>query len=76
LPTLPRDRLDLLERPLCVHPATVRPDGTPRSDLMGTRPITALAERSGRERNGALPADAPDRIALVVRRLHTGGQGR
>ncbi|MFI9548284.1 hypothetical protein ACIHAR_30975 [Streptomyces sp. NPDC052016] len=74
MPTLPRDRLDLLERPLRVHPAAVRPDGTPRSDLMGARPITALTERYGRERNGALPGDAPDRIAIVVRPLHTGGQ--
>ncbi len=32
--TLPESHADLLERPLFVHLATVRPDGTPQSNIM------------------------------------------
>ncbi|MGX2995763.1 PPOX class F420-dependent oxidoreductase [Streptomyces sp. JNUCC 64] len=120
---LPRSHLDLLERPLFVHLATVRPDGTPQSNPMWTRwdgellwftstttrrkhrnisseprvavsvndperpyrylevrgmveriepdpecaLFTALAERYGRALDGALPGDAPDRVAIAVR---------
>ncbi|GHH24814.1 PPOX class F420-dependent oxidoreductase [Streptomyces rubradiris] len=127
---LPGDRLDLLERPLFVHLATLRPDGTPQSNPMWARwdgellwftsttgrrkyrniaadprvavsvndpdqpyrylevrgvvervdpdpecrLFTALAERYGRELNGALPGDAPDRIAIGVRPLHASWQ--
>ncbi|MEV8526660.1 MULTISPECIES: PPOX class F420-dependent oxidoreductase [unclassified Streptomyces] len=127
---IPESHQDLLERPLFVHLATVRPDGMPQSNPMWARwdgellwfsstttrrkfrNISAeprvsvsvndpeqpyrylelrgvvervepdpdcrlfvrLADRYGRELGGQLPGDAPHRVAIAVRPLHTTSQ--
>ncbi|KES06242.1 hypothetical protein BU52_16035 [Streptomyces toyocaensis] len=65
--TLTCGRLDLLERPLLVHPATPRPDGTPQSHPMRARWDRELlwsTSTTGRRKYRNITAEPPVAVSV------------